>query len=274
MQFLDGKKLSKKILRNLENKIKAKKLRLKLGVVLVGNNKVSEIFAREKQKACEKTGIDFQLFNFTAKTKLIELKREIKKIDRNHSISGIVLQLPLPQRLDSQEVFNLISFKKDIDVLSEIGIGKFYSGVSPILPPTVQGISNLLKEYKVTLRGKNVVVVGAGRLVGYPATVWLLREKSAVIVVDKFVKNISFFTKNADIIISGTGKPNLITGKMIKKGAILIDAGTCQQGDKLIGDIDIKSVSKKASFIAPVPGGVGPMTVASLLQNLVTLNSF
>jgi len=272
MKILDGKKLSKKILRNLEREIKTKKLKLNLAVVLVGRYKVSEIFAFEKQKACEKIGIDFKLFRFPAKIKLIEFKKEIEKIAKNHFISGMVIQLPLPKHLDSQEVFNLIPFEKDIDILSESGIGKFYTGTSPIIPPTVQGISNLLKEYRIPLQGKNVVVVGAGRLVGCPAVLWLLRQKSAVTAVDRFAKDIPFFTKNADIIISGTGQPNLITSKMIKKGVVLIDAGTCQQGDKLMGDIDAKSVSKKAGYIAPVPGGVGPMTVASLLQNLVRLH--
>jgi len=273
MKILDGKKLSKKILRNLEREIKTKKLELKLAVVLVGQDKVSEIFTFQKQKACAKIGIDFKLFRFSAKIKLIEFKKEIEKIAKNHFISGIGIQLPLPKHLDSQEVFNLIPFEKDIDILSESGIGKFYTGTSPIMSPTIQGISNLLKEYRIPLQGKNVVVVGAGRLVGYPAVLWLLRQKSAVTAVDRFAKDISFFTKNADIIISGTGQPNFITSKMIKKGVVLIDAGTCYQGDKLMGDIDVKSVSKKAGYISPVPGGVGPMTVASLLQNLVRLHT-
>ncbi|MEA3344336.1 MAG: bifunctional 5,10-methylenetetrahydrofolate dehydrogenase/5,10-methenyltetrahydrofolate cyclohydrolase, partial [Patescibacteria group bacterium] len=254
MKTLDGRKLSKKILKNLEIEIKAKKLKLKLAVILVGKDRVSEIFTLEKQKACEKIGIDFKLFRFSSKIKLVEFKKEIKKIANNHFISGIVIQLPLPKHLDSQEVFNLIPFKKDIDILSELGIGKFYTGMSPIIPPTVQGINHLFKEYRIPLKGKNIVVVGKGRLVGCPSVLWLLKQKSTVIAVDKFVKDISFFTKNADIIISGTGNPNLITNKMIKKGVVLIDAGTCQQGDKLMGDIDTKSVSKKANYISPVPG--------------------
>lgn len=270
--IIDGKKLAKKILGELKREIEKKRLKLKLAVVLVGESPVSKIFIKEKQKACEFVGIGFQWFQFPSKISSPKLKKEIEKIVRNPAISGVVIQLPLPKRLNSQEILNLISSQKDVDVLSEKNIAKFCTGTLPILPPTVSGISRLLKEYKVDIKGKNIVLIGAGRLIGLPLTVWLTREKATVSVVNKFTKNISYFTKKADIIISGVGKPNLITGKMVKKGVVIIDAGTTSEKGKSGGDINFKSVSKKASYITPVPGGVGPMTVACLLENLVKLN--
>ncbi len=274
MKILDGKKLSERILEKLKKEIKKKRLKLKIAVILVGENPASEIFVKKKQKACKSVGIDFQLFKFPSKISSSKLKKEIKKIVKNPIVSGVVIQLPLPKNLNSQEILNLVPLEKDIDVLSEINIGKFYTGTLPILPPTVKGISRLLREYKIPIKSKNVVLIGAGRLIGRPSTLWLLKEKATVLVIDKFTKDISFFTKKADIIISGVGKANLITGKMVKKGVVVIDAGTLLERGKgtLVGDIDFKTVSKKANYITPVPGGVGPMTVACLLENLVKLN--
>ena len=279
MKILDGKKLSEKILRELKREIEKKQLKLKLAVVLVGKNPASEIFALQKQKACEKAGIGFQLFKFSLKISPAGLKKEIEKIVKNPAVSGVVIQMPLPKGFNCQEFLNLIPPEKDIDVLSEISLGRFYAGAVSILPPTISGISHLLKKYKISVKGKNIALIGAGRLVGSPSALWLLKEKATFSVADEFTKDISFFTKRADIIISGAGKPNLIKGKMVKRGVVVIDAGTLisprKTGEgraKLIGDIDFKTVSKKASYISPVPGGVGPMTVACLLKNLVKLN--
>ena len=274
MRILDGKKLAEEILEKLKKEIKKKRLKLKIAVVLVGKNSASKIFVREKQKACEFVGIDFQLFKFPSKISAQKLKKEIEKIVKKPIVSGVVIQLPLPKNLNSQGILNLIPLEKDIDVLSEINIGKFYTNGLAILPPVVNAVSHFLREYKISIKGKNVVLVGAGRLVGRPLALWLLKEKATISVVDKFTKDISFFTKKADIIISGVGDPSLITVKMVKKGVIVIDADTSSEKGKgkLVGDVDFKSVSKKTSYITPVPGGLGPMTVACLLENLVKLN--
>lgn len=272
MKILDGKKLAEKILKNLKKEIEKKQLKLKLAVVLVGDDFSSKIYIQKKREACKKIGIDFELFKFHPKITKPELKKEINKICKNPVNSGVIIQLPLPQKFKAQEFLNVVPSKKDIDVLSEENIGKFYTGNLPISSPTTEGIRRLLREYKITFRGKNVVLVGAGRLVGRPLTLWLLREKATISIIDEFTKNISYFTKNADIIVSGVGKPNLITGKMVKRGVIIIDAGTFRKKGKLIGDIDFKSVSKKSAYITPVIGGVGPMTVVCLLENLVKLN--
>ncbi|MDP2864140.1 MAG: bifunctional 5,10-methylenetetrahydrofolate dehydrogenase/5,10-methenyltetrahydrofolate cyclohydrolase [bacterium] len=272
MIILDGKKLSEEILENLKKEIKKRNLKLRLSVVQVGENPVSKIFISQKKKACERVGINFKLCKLPAKISVAELKKEIERIVKEPENSGVIIQLPLSKKFLPEELLNLISLKKDIDVLSEKSLGKFYQGTLSILPPTVQGILYLFKNYKIELKGKNVVIVGAGRLIGNPLALRLLREKATISVLNEFTKDTPSFTKKADILISGVGKPNLITGKMVKKGVVVIDAGTSIKKGRLVGDVDFKSVSKKASYITPVPGGVGPMTVACLIENLVKLN--
>lgn len=245
MKILNGKKLAEKILDNLKSQVKKKRLKLKLAIVLVNRDPVSAIFIRQKQKACRKVGIDFELFKFSSRISAVKLKKEIRKIAENPDNSGIVIQLPLPRNLNTEKILNLIPAEKNIEILS----------------PVVCGIEHILKEYKISLKGKNIVLVGRGRLVGRPLAGWLRKQKIKFSNIDKI--------KKADIIISGAGKPNLIKGGMVKKGAIVIDAGTSFGQGKLLGDVDFKNVSKKASYITPVPGGIGPMTVACLLKNLV-----
>jgi len=282
--IIDGRKLSEEIL--LKLKRKAKGLNLKLAIVLVGENKASELFTKKKGEACRKIGIDFELFKFSSKVKKERLKKEVLEIAKNPKISGLVIQLPLPKGIKEGEMLNLIPFKKDVDVLSEKSLKKFSQGDFEILPPTVGAVSFLLKKFKIKIKGKNVVLVGAGKLVGKPLSIWFLKNKANVIVVDKSVKSISLFTKKADILISGTGKPNLIKGDMVKKGVFVLDFGSGSPAvaslrrmragilkGKIRGDIDFKSVSKKASYISPVPGGVGPLTIAMVLENLVKLSN-
>ncbi|MBU4299148.1 bifunctional 5,10-methylenetetrahydrofolate dehydrogenase/5,10-methenyltetrahydrofolate cyclohydrolase [Patescibacteria group bacterium] len=272
MKILDGKKLSEEILNNLKKEIKKSNLKLRLAVVQVGENPVSKVYIDHKRKAAERIGLSFKLFQFDEKIGAGELKREIEKIVSETENSGVIIQLPLPKGIFPDEFLNLIPEEKDVDVLSEKSLGKFYQGTSKILPPIVDGILSLLKNYKIKIKGRDVVLVGAGRLVGLPMAVQLLREKATISVLNEFTKVPAYFTKKADILISGVGKPNLIKGNMVKKGVVVIDAGTTKLKGKLLGDVDFKSVAKKASYIAPVPGGVGPMTVACLLENLVKLN--
>ena len=272
MRILDGKKLAEKILKKLKREIERRHLKLKLAIVQVGENSVSQIFINQKKKACQKIGINFELFKFPAKIGKLKLKKEIERIVKNPENSGIVIQLPLPKKFLPDEFLNLIPEEKDIDVLSESSLGKFYQGTLKILPPIVKGILLILKNYKIGLKGKNIVVVGAGRLVGFPLALQLIKEKATVSVLNEFTKDTSFFTKKADILISGVGLPNLIKGKLVKRGVVVIDAGVSLKRGKIVGDVDFKSVSKKASYITPVPGGLGPLTVACLLENLVRLN--
>ncbi len=283
-KILDGKKLADRILDNLKREIKSRRLKLRLTVILIGDDAISKIFIHGIEKDSIKVGIDFNLHKFPAKISQQKpapyrtessgagLKKEIEKIVKNPQNSGIVIQLPLPKKFLTEELLNLIPQEKDINVLSEKSLGKFYQGTLKILPPTVEGILELLKNYKIKISGKDVTILGAGRLVGLPLAVQLLKEKATVSALNEFTKDASFFTKKANILISGVGSLNLIKGDMIKEGAIIIDAGNAMKNGKLVGDVDFKSVSRKASFLTPVPGGVGPMTVACLLKNLVKLS--
>jgi len=270
VKILNGKKISERILDNLRQEVKRSRLKLALGIVSVGESEVSKIYINQKRKACEFVGVDFKLFKFPLKTSTQKLKKEIKKILPR--VSGLIVQLPLPLNIKSQDILDIIPPQKDIDCLSDESLGKFYIGNLLFLPPTVSGVSRILKEYKIKVKGKNVVVIGFGRLTGKPLAMWFIQNKATVTVLDKFAKNTFFFTQKADILVSGVGKPNLITGKIIKRGAVVIDVGTSFRRGRLVGDADFKSCSKKASYITPVPGGVGPLTVACLVENLVKLN--
>ncbi len=274
MKLLKGKKLAEDILNGLKEEIEKNNLKLKLAVVLVGEDSGSKLFTRQKEKACQKIGIDFELFKFSAEISFDELKNEVEKICQSPLNSGVVIQLPLPEKLkeEDQKILNLVPYQKDIDVLSEENLGKFYSGTLSVLPPVVGAIFHLLKKYKISIKGKNVVLVGAGRLVGFPLAIWFLKERATVSVINKFTKNISSFMKKADIIISGVGKAEIIKGSMVKRGVVIIDAGISFKNGKLSGDVDFKTVFKKAGYITPVPGGVGPMTVACLIENLIRFN--
>lgn len=271
MIILDGKKLSEKILENLRNEIEQKQLKLKLAIILVGKNKVSEIFVRGKYEACKKVGIDFKLCSFSENIEEEKLKEKITELATDSEISGIVVQLPLPKNFNTQEILNLIPLKKDVDVLSGVAFEKFERNQLPILPPVVGAIKYFLEEYKISLANKKIVLVGKGKLVGKPLAIWLKNQGLDFSVVDRSVPDIKAITKEADIIISGAGVPGIIKEDMIKEGVILIDAGTSLEQGIIKGDID-KLAYKKASFVAPVPGGVGPVTVACLLENLIKIN--
>ncbi|OGZ18238.1 MAG: hypothetical protein A2V72_00930 [Candidatus Nealsonbacteria bacterium RBG_13_37_56] len=235
MKLLNGKKLSQKILNDLKKEIERKKLKLKLAVVLVGEDLDSKIFVKQKRKACELVGIDFELFQLSEQIQQIELAEKIKKIVKS-DISGLVIQLPLPKHINTDKILNLVPKEKDAELIS----------------PVVCAISRLLEEYKISLKNKNIVLIGKGRLVGQPVADWLKKQGLNF----SGLKDI----KQADVVISGVGRTNFIKGDMIKKGAVVIDVGR---------DIDFETVSKKAGYLTPTPGGVGPMTVACLLKNLV-----
>ena len=235
MTILDGKKIAQKILNDLKKEIERKKLKLKLAVVLVGEDLDSKIFVKQKRKACELVGIDFELFQLSEQIQQIELAEKIKKIVKS-DISGLVIQLPLPKHINTDKILNLVPKEKDAELIS----------------PVVCAISRLLEEYKISLKNKNIVLIGKGRLVGQPVADWLKKQGLNF----SGLKDI----KQADVVISGVGRTNFIKGDMIKKGAVVIDVGR---------DIDFETVSKEAGYLTPTPGGVGPMTVACLLKNLV-----
>jgi methylenetetrahydrofolate dehydrogenase (NADP+) / methenyltetrahydrofolate cyclohydrolase len=271
MIILDGQKIADKILDNLKKEIKRRQLKLSLAVVLVGQDSASLTFIKKKQQAAKKIGIDFSFLKFGKNITQAQLKEEIKKIIKDPENSGVVIQLPLSKNINTTEILNLVPQEKDPDVLSEISFKSFSAGTSFVLPPTVGAISYLLKEYKIDLAGKKIVVVGAGRLVGKPLAAWFELQGVDFSILDKTTADISTITQKADILISGVGKSGLVKGEMVSDGVIVFDAGTTKENGKTVGDVDFKSVSKKASYITPVVGGVGPLTVACLLENLVKL---
>jgi methylenetetrahydrofolate dehydrogenase (NADP+) / methenyltetrahydrofolate cyclohydrolase len=271
MILLNGQKIADKILDNLKKEIKDRRLKLKLAVVLIGQDAASLTFIKKKQQAAKKIGVGFSFYKFSEQILAEELKQEIKKIVDDPEVSGVVIQLPLPKNIDTAEILNLVPLKKDPDVLATVSFEKFKLGDLDILPPTVGAINYLLKEYQIDLRGKNIVLVGAGRLVGKPLAAWFGLQGVDFSILDKTTVDIQSFTQKADILISGVGKHSLIKGEMIKEGAIVFDAGTTKENGKTVGDIDFKSVAEKAGYVTPVLGGIGPLTVACLLENLVKL---
>jgi len=273
MKILDGKKLTEKVLKKLSQKIVNSRLSLKLAVVLVGDDPSSVSYIKQKEKVCRALGIDFQLFKYQKDIETKQLAVEVRKISSDNSVSGVVVQLPLPEQIDSRLILNSVPAEKDPDILSEIGSAKFYSGDFLFIPPAVAGIVRFFEEYKIKVWGKKAVVVGAGKLIGRPMTFWLMFHGATVTVLNSKTKKITDFTKKADIIICGVGRAGMIKGSMVKKKVVVIDAGSAFKKGKIAGDVDFKTVSKKASYITPVPGGVGPMTVAMLMENIVRLNS-
>ncbi len=236
---------------------------MKLVTILIGKDKLSKIFIREKQKACEKKGIDFQSYFFPSSLSFDNLKKEIKKICQKPSVSGIVIQLPLPDKFKKkqQEILDLVPEKKDIDVLSTVNFGRYY------LSPIVQATSHLLRKEKI--KRKYVVLIGSGRLTGLPLSLWFLNQGAYISILNEFTPSISEFCKKADILISGVGKPGLVKKEMIKKGAFVIDIGNCLVNGKTKGDIEF---SKKAKHFIPAVKGIGPLTVSYLIKNLIKFN--
>ncbi len=271
-----GQSISKKILETLEKrvkKLKSKKITPKLVVILVGNDKPSTSYVKHKGKAAEKIGINCKLHHFK---KIISEKSLIKKIEAIQTTekpNGMIVQLPLPKHINEVKVLNTINPKIDIDCLTNENLGKVISRSHKILPPTPNAILSAISYTKIDLKGKNVVIIGSGLLIGRPLSIILSNLKATVTLCNSSSKKIKEKCLLADIIISGTGKKHIIKAEMIKKGAIVIDAGVSFHKNKMYGDVDVENVIKKAKFVTPTPNGIGPITVAKLLENLIILMS-
>lgn len=271
MHILDGKQLAGKIFDELKTEVVSLGS-LRLGVVKVGNNPAINQFIGIKKKKSEAVGIKVKIYdNFEEGISTTALRERMKDIVHAEENAGVIVQMPLPKHVDGQSILNAVTPEKDVDVLSARAVGNFVVGKSQILPPVVGAIAALVDEYQIDLSGKHIVVVGAGALVGRPVVSWLMQQKLTFSQVVKNTVNPERFFQSADVIISGVGKPNLIRGDMVKDGVIVFDAGTSASGGVTSGDVDFETVSSKASYITPVPGGIGPLTVAILLKNLVTL---
>ena len=267
--IIDGIKISTEIRKDIKQIINETKITPALAVIQVGDNKASSIYIKNKKKACEEVGIRFEhiKFNDTISEELVI--NEIKRLNNDISINGILVQLPLPLGFDEGKIINTISPVKDVDGLTYQNVGNLVLENDCLVPCTPLGVMELLKAYNVRLSGKNVCLVGRSNLVGKPLIQLLLRNDATLSVCHSKSLDIKTHTKQADVLIVAAGHPNLITKDMVKEGCVIIDVGINKEGNLLRGDVDFDNVSKKASLITPVPGGVGPMTVACLLKNVV-----
>ncbi|MBI2133136.1 bifunctional methylenetetrahydrofolate dehydrogenase/methenyltetrahydrofolate cyclohydrolase FolD [Candidatus Woesearchaeota archaeon] len=265
--ILDGKKTAEKIRNGLAERIKG--VKPGLAVVLVGNDPASVTYVASKEKACSEIGIFSEIHRLPESAKQQELISLVKKLSSESRIHGILVQLPLPPNVDKDEVIESIAVEKDVDGFTRLNMGGLASGRKCIFPCTPKGIIRLLDEYGIPIEGKNVVVIGRGQSVGKPLALMLINRSATVTVCHSKTKNLEDHAKKADILIAAVGKPDFITADMIKEGAVVIDVGINRINGRLCGDVDFESVKKKAGFITPVPGGVGPMTVAMLLENTV-----
>ncbi len=282
MKLLDGKKTSLEIQQEIA--VEVQKMKEKgekvphLAAVIVGNDGASLTYVGSKVKACEKVGFESTLIKLPSTTTEIELLKKIKELNENDTIDGFIVQLPLPKQIDTQKVILAIDPSKDVDGFHPENFGKMALDMTTFIPATPFGILELLERYGVETQGKHTVVIGRSHIVGRPMSILMGRKgfpgNSTVTLTHSFTKNIAQITTQADIIISALGVPNYLKAEMIKDDAVVIDVGitrvndeSAEKGYRIIGDVDFDACSKKASYITPVPGGVGPMTIAMLMKN-------
>lgn len=270
--ILDGKQLKEKILIKLEEKLNNFAKKPSLTVILVGDNPASQIYVNNKRKTAEKIGIQSNIIKYPSTVSEKELLDKIHELNKDDSVNAILVQLPLPEHISKEKVINLINPQKDVDGFTPYNFGKLFSGEKPfVYPCTPKGILILLDEYNIELEGKHVVIVGRSNIVGKPLSQMVLNRNATVTICHSHTKNLAEITKTADVLISAVGK-NIIEEKMLKTGCIVVDVGIFKDSTgRTRGDVDFENVSKIASYISPVPGGVGPMTIASLMLNTVEL---
>lgn len=273
MELINGKELAKKIREELKvkvEKLKEKDIYPKLAVVMVGDDNASAVYVRNKNKACSEIGIEFEEFLRDGSTTQEELIDLIKELNNRKDIHGILLQSPIPDGLDIREAFNTIDYRKDVDGFNPINVGKLSIGEDTFISCTPYGVIKMLEEYNIPIEGKRAVIIGRSNIVGKPLIQCLLNKNATVTVCHSKTKDIGKITSDADILIAALGKQKFVTENMVKDGAVVIDVGINRnENGKLVGDVDFENVSKKASYITPVPGGVGPMTIAMLMNNVV-----
>jgi methylenetetrahydrofolate dehydrogenase (NADP+)/methenyltetrahydrofolate cyclohydrolase len=282
MTILDGKKTSNEIkdeITSVVQRRKSKGLKIPhLAAILVGSDGASMTYVNSKVKSCEKVGFNSTLIDLPEDTTEEQLLHEIEDLNKDTDIDGFIVQLPLPKQIDEQKVLMAVHPDKDVDGFHPVNVGKMTLDLPTFLPATPYGIMELLKRYQVETSGKNVVVIGRSHIVGRPMSILLSQKRdvgnATVTLVHSRTKNLADITREADIIVAALGKAEFLTGNMVKNGVTIIDVGITRvedtskkRGYRLAGDVDFESVSKKAAYITPVPGGVGPMTIAMLLKN-------
>ena len=273
MELINGKELAKKIRGELKievDELRKKGIIPKLAVIMVGNDKASEVYVRNKSKACNEIGIEFEEFLLDSNIKQEELINLINELNARKDIHGILLQSPIPEHLNIREAFNTIDYAKDVDGFNPINVGKLSIGEDCFISCTPHGVVKMLEEYNIPVEGKRAVIIGRSNIVGKPLIQCMLNKNATVTVCHSKTKNIEEITREADILIAALGKPKFVKADMVKENAVVIDVGINRNEEgKLVGDVDFENVSKKASYITPVPGGVGPMTIAMLMNNVI-----
>ncbi|HHB93839.1 MAG TPA: bifunctional methylenetetrahydrofolate dehydrogenase/methenyltetrahydrofolate cyclohydrolase FolD [Campylobacterales bacterium] len=272
MQLIDGKSLSQKVQSSVQAEVEKLKQEKNivpgLAVVIVGDDPASHAYVSMKEKACKSVGFYSIAHKMPETITQDEIIQIITMMNNNPHIHGILVQLPLPPHIDTNKILEVIDPKKDVDGFHAYNVGRMVTNLDSFVACTPLGVMKMFQEYNIDLQGKDVVVVGASNIVGKPMAALLLNANATVTVTHIYTKDLASHTRNADIIIVGVGKPNLITEDMVKDGAIVIDIGINRlDNGKLVGDVDFENVSPKCSYITPVPGGVGPMTIAMLLSN-------
>jgi methylenetetrahydrofolate dehydrogenase (NADP+)/methenyltetrahydrofolate cyclohydrolase len=270
MQLMDGKALSEEIQSKLKVEIKTCMIRPSVAVIQVGSNAASDIYVKNKEKVCNSIGVYFRLFKFDEDATELSIVNKIKELNNDDYVNGIMIQLPLPEKYNEKRLINTIANSKDVEGLTDINTGRLINGRKSIVPCAPLGIMTLLEKYEVDLTGKDVCIVGCGKLVGRPLSFLMQAKGATVTICNSKTVDLKKFTSRADIVVSATGVKHIIIGDMIKEDAIVIDAGVTVEDGIIYGDVDFDSVSKKASLITPSKGGVGPMTIASLMKNITT----
>lgn len=271
-EIIDGKNLAKNIRLELTaevQELKKKGIIPKLAVIMVGEDKASKVYVKNKSKACEEIGIEYEEYILEENISMESLLELIDKLNNREDVDAILLQSPIPKHLDINLAFQKITPEKDVDGFNPINVGKLSLNQDCFVSCTPYGIIKMLDQYKIEIEGKNAVIIGRSNIVGKPLIQCLLNRNATVTICHSKTKNLKEYTKNADILIVAIGKPKYITEDMVKDNVVIIDVGINRTDNGIVGDVDFESVSKKASYITPVPGGVGPMTVAMLMNNVI-----
>ncbi|HCZ3026686.1 TPA: bifunctional methylenetetrahydrofolate dehydrogenase/methenyltetrahydrofolate cyclohydrolase FolD [Staphylococcus aureus] len=270
-KILDGKQIAKDYRQGLQNQVEALKEKgftPKLSVILVGNDGASQSYVRSKKKAAEKIGMISEIVHLEETATEEEVLNELNRLNNDDSVSGILVQVPLPKQVSEQKILEAINPDKDVDGFHPINIGKLYIDEQTFVPCTPLGIMEILKHADIDLEGKNAVVIGRSHIVGQPVSKLLLQKNASVTILHSRSKDMASYLKDADVIVSAVGKPSLVTKDVVKEGAVIIDVGnTPDENGKLKGDVDYDAVKEIAGAITPVPGGVGPLTITMVLNN-------
>lgn len=274
MQIIDGKKVSAQVKQEVKNETELLKKEYSitpgLAVVIVGDDPASRVYVNNKKKACELVGFYSEEYALPAETTQEELLSLVKELNEKKDINGILVQLPLPKHLDDKAVIEAINPLKDVDAFHAVNVGKIMLGEYDFLPCTPAGVMEMLHYYNIEVSGKNCVVIGRSNIVGKPMGMLLLHENGTVTICHSRTKNLAEVCSRADILVAAVGKPKFVTADMVKEGAVVIDVGMDRdENGKLCGDVDFENVKDKCSYITPVPGGVGPMTIATLMKNTI-----